>query len=92
MSHSSAISWALYELAVNPSVQAKLREELFTLPSDTPTLEELNSLPYLDTVIRETLRVHAPVSHVGRIAAVDDVLPLGTPALDIRGRKLTSIL
>lgn len=70
----------------------KLREELFTLQSDTPTLEELNSLPYLDAVIRENLRVHAPVSHVSRIAAGDDVLPLGTPCVDTHGRKLTSLL
>ncbi|KAF7369611.1 Cytochrome P450 [Mycena venus] len=89
---SSAISWALYELAINPLVQIKLREELFTLQSDTPTLEELNSLPYLDSFIRENLRVHAPVSHVTRIAVADDVIPLGTPCLDTHGQKLTSLL
>ncbi|KAF8217962.1 cytochrome P450 [Mycena galopus ATCC 62051] len=88
---SSAIAWALYELAVNPPLQTKLREELFTLPTDNPTLEELNSLPYLDSVIRETLRVHAPVSFVARIAAMDDVLPLGTPCFDTQGRKLTCL-
>ncbi|KAJ7767227.1 cytochrome P450 [Mycena metata] len=88
---SSAIAWALYELSVNPLVQTKLREELFTLSTDSPTLEEINSLPYMDNVIRETLRVHAPVSHLTRVAAADDVLPLGTPCLDTKGRKLNSI-
>ncbi|KAF8178833.1 cytochrome P450 [Mycena galopus ATCC 62051] len=88
---SSAISWALHELSVNPSVQTKLREELFTLPTDSPTLEELNSLPYLESVIRETLRLHSPVSFVGRIAVADDVLPLGTPCFDIHGKELTTL-
>ncbi|KAF8170987.1 cytochrome P450, partial [Mycena galopus ATCC 62051] len=88
---SSAISWALHELSVNPSVQTKLREELFTLPTDNPTLEELNSLPYLETVIRETLRLHSPVSFVSRIAVADDVLPLGTPSFDIHGKELKTL-
>ncbi|KAJ7726600.1 cytochrome P450 [Mycena olivaceomarginata] len=51
--------------------------------TDTPTLEELNLAP--------TLRIHPPVSHVVRMATADDVLPLGTPCLDIHGRKLTSL-
>ncbi|KAJ6566429.1 cytochrome P450 [Mycena capillaripes] len=76
---SSAIAWALHALSVNQHAQAKLRAELFALTTENPTLEELNSLSYLDSVVRETLRVHAPVSHITRIAAVDDILPLGTP-------------
>ncbi|KAF7340564.1 Cytochrome P450 [Mycena sanguinolenta] len=87
----TAIAWALHELSINPIVQKKLREELLAVPTENPTLEELNALPYLDSVIRETLRVHSPVSHVGRIAAADDVLPLGTPCLDVQGRELTSL-
>ncbi|KAJ6452450.1 cytochrome P450 monooxygenase, partial [Mycena sanguinolenta] len=88
---STAIAWALHELSINQTVQKKLREELLGVPTDNPTLEELNALPYLDSVIRETLRVHPPVSYVGRIAAVDDVLPLGTPCLDVQGREFTSL-
>ncbi|KAJ6566320.1 cytochrome P450 [Mycena capillaripes] len=76
---SSAIAWVLHALSVNQHAQAKLRAELLTLATKNPTLEELNSLPFLDSVVRETLRVHAPVSHITRIAAVDDILPLGTP-------------
>ncbi|KAJ7835121.1 cytochrome P450 [Mycena olivaceomarginata] len=88
---SSAISWALHELSMHQAVQTKLREELLALATDTPTLEELNSLPFLESVIRETLRIHPPVSHVVRMATADDVLPLGTPCLDIHGRKLASL-
>ncbi|KAJ7617667.1 cytochrome P450 [Mycena polygramma] len=88
---STAIAWALQALSMDQSAQSRLREELFSLPTDTPTLDELNSLPYLDNVVRETLRVHAPVAHVTRVAVVDDVLPLATPCFDAQGRVMTSL-
>ncbi|KAJ7453400.1 cytochrome P450 monooxygenase [Mycena latifolia] len=84
---SSAISWALHALSINQAAQAKLREELLTLPTDNPTLEQLDSLPYLEWVVRETMRVHAPVTHVTRLAMADDVLPLGTPYTDTDGKQ-----
>ncbi|KAJ7025619.1 cytochrome P450 [Mycena alexandri] len=89
---SSVIAWALHSLSINQDAQTELREELFSLATDTPTLDELNSLTYLDWVVRETLRVHSPVSFVTRIAAVDDILPLGTPCVDSQGRTHTSLL
>ncbi|KAJ7159473.1 cytochrome P450 [Mycena filopes] len=90
---STAIAWALQALSTDHGqrAQTRLREELLSLPTDTPTLDELNSLPYLDAVVRETLRVHAPVAHVTRVAAVDDVLPLATPCFDAQLRALTSL-
>ncbi|KAK7038502.1 cytochrome P450, partial [Favolaschia claudopus] len=84
---SSAIAWALHELSAHPDIQAKLRAELLSVPDETPTLEELNALPYLDSFIRETLRLHAPVAHVARMAVADDVLPLARPAYDSSGRQ-----
>ncbi|KAJ7453487.1 cytochrome P450 monooxygenase [Mycena latifolia] len=84
---SSAIAWALHALSINQAAQAKLREELFTLPTETPTLEQLDSLPYLEWVVRETMRVYPPVSHASRIAMADDALPLGTPYVDMDGNK-----
>ncbi|KAJ7815653.1 cytochrome P450 [Mycena olivaceomarginata] len=44
------------------AVQVKLRNELVTLSTDNPSMEELNSLPYLETVVREVMRFHAPVN------------------------------
>ena len=35
-------------------------------------MDELNALPYLDAVVRETMRVHAPVPSSIRIATRDD--------------------
>ncbi|KAJ7754371.1 cytochrome P450 [Mycena maculata] len=83
---STATAWALYALARNPAVQQKLRTELLTLDTDEPSLDNLNALPYLEMVLRETLRAHSPVTHTGRIATADDVLPLARPYVDAQGR------
>ncbi|OBZ66502.1 hypothetical protein A0H81_13684 [Grifola frondosa] len=69
---STATTWCLFALTQAPEVQRKLREELFTISTDTPSMDELMSLPYLDAVIRETLRVHAPVPATMRVATKDD--------------------
>ncbi|KAJ7686344.1 cytochrome P450 [Mycena rosella] len=84
---SSAVSWALHALSLNIEVQTKLREELLTIATDNPTMDELNSLPYLEMVVRETMRVHAPVVFTQRMAMEDDVLPLGKPYIDKDGKS-----
>ena len=58
------------------------------MPTDMPTMEELHALPLLDRVVRETLRLHAPVTTSSRVALHDDVIPLATPVTDRRGRVL----
>ncbi|KAJ7911908.1 cytochrome P450 [Mycena leptocephala] len=90
--HLTATTWALYALAVHPDVQATLRAELLTMGTDSPALDALNSLPYLDKVVREVMRVHAPVVFTNRMAVRDDVLPLGTPYTDTRGVRHESIV
>ncbi|KAJ7676712.1 cytochrome P450 [Mycena polygramma] len=82
---SSATAWALNALSLNPDMQIKLREELFTLSTENPTMDELNSLPYLESVVREVLRVYAPVTFLDRVALEDDVLPLSKPYIDNTG-------
>jgi hypothetical protein len=82
---STAITWALYALSQNQSAQNKLREELMTVSTDNPTMEELNALPFLENVVRETLRAHTPLVSVTRVAMVDDVLPLSIPYTDPTG-------
>ncbi|KZT70529.1 cytochrome P450 [Daedalea quercina L-15889] len=84
---SYGTAFCLFALAQVQDVQQKLREELLRVETDRPTMDELNSLPYLDAVIRETLRVHAPVLATGRIAAKDDILPLSIPYTDRFGRE-----
>ncbi|KAJ6448694.1 cytochrome P450 [Mycena sanguinolenta] len=88
---SSSVSWALHALSLRPDVQSKLREELLTLYTENPTMDELNSLPYLESVVRETMRIHAPVAHTQRMAMADDVLPLSKPYTDKQGNSHESL-
>ena len=82
---STAVTWAIYYLCRYPNVQTKLRQELLAVSTGTPTMEELSALPYLDWVIKETMRVKPPVPSTIRVAAKDDVIPLHHPFRDTRG-------
>ncbi|KAJ7235241.1 cytochrome P450 [Mycena rebaudengoi] len=82
---STAATWALYALTQDVVAQKRLRDELLTVSTDNPTMDELNALSYLDCVVRETLRLHAPVPLAVRVAMRDDLIPLSTPYTDVNG-------
>ncbi|EIM91637.1 cytochrome P450 [Stereum hirsutum FP-91666 SS1] len=84
---STAIAWLLFNLACDQRAQKKLRDELQALHSEKPTMDELSELPYLDMVVRESLRLHPPISNSERVATEDDVIPLETEFLDRYGKR-----
>ncbi|CDO70484.1 hypothetical protein BN946_scf184569.g27 [Trametes cinnabarina] len=94
---SSALTWTLFALARNPAVQSRLRAELRSLdmPIDgVPSfhfLEQITQLPYLDAVVRESLRLYAPISTTMRVATADDIIPISIPFMDRRGRRCEHI-
>jgi hypothetical protein len=88
---STAVAWTLFALSCHPTVQAALRAELRTCPTDFPTMEQLNSLPYLEGVLRESLRLYSPVSFAQRVANQDMVIPLQKPFTDKHGVLQTTI-
>ncbi|KAH7907837.1 cytochrome P450 [Hygrophoropsis aurantiaca] len=88
---SSTVTLALFALTQHPEVQAKLRQELLTVESETPSMDELLALPYLDGVVREALRVHPHMPSTIRVAMKDDVIPLDTPFTDKNGQVQTEI-
>ncbi|MEV7068765.1 cytochrome P450 [Streptomyces collinus] len=58
---ASVLSWALYELARNPAVEARVLAELDDVLGERPVaLDDVARLPYLNRVITETLRLHHP--------------------------------
>jgi len=74
---SSSLSWTLLRLAQDQRVQQKLRAEIQEIyPVErTLTYDELNNtLPYLNAVCKEVLRVDSPVQITVREAAKDDEL------------------
>ncbi|KAI1785120.1 cytochrome P450 [Ganoderma leucocontextum] len=88
---STSTTWCLYALCKHPEMQQRLREELLAVPTDVPTMEDLNALPYLDLIVRETLRLHSPVTLTSCVAMRDDVLPLSTPLTDVSGNVLNEL-
>ena len=62
-------SWTLFLLSQHPEVLQRLQHELTeNVVGETPTLEELEHLPYLECVIKESMRVLPASSYSQRIA------------------------
>ena len=61
---SMTVCWALYYLVQHPHEQDLLREELVKAYPDkskfNPTFDEINSLEYLNCVVKEVLRLNPP--------------------------------
>ena len=79
------MTWALYDLTQNKQAQTKLREEVSDVSTDNPTMDDLNGLPYLDAVVRETMRRYSPIPIVARAADKDDIIHLSKPFTDRKG-------
>ncbi|KAI0645492.1 cytochrome P450 [Trametes meyenii] len=73
------LSWFMFRVASHQNVQEKLREELFSISAEEPTVEQLSGLKYLDNVVREVVRLHPATPSSVRMAIKDDTLPLGVP-------------
>ncbi|XP_042493890.1 geraniol 8-hydroxylase-like [Macadamia integrifolia] len=60
---STTIEWAMAELIHNPDSMAKVQSELQENVDEGKPVEETDAarLPYLEAVVKETLRLHPPV-------------------------------
>jgi len=91
---SGALSRILHMLSEHQTVQDKLRIELRAAQQhsggDIP-YDELVSLPYLEAICRETLRLHPPVVNLNRRTTQDVIMPLSTPIRGTNGQTLTEI-
>lgn len=63
------LTYLLWQLSRHPEIQEQLREELLTLESpirfpessELPPAKSIDSLPLLEAIVTETLRLHAPI-------------------------------
>lgn len=58
------LKWTLTHLALNPSIQEELQQEVARVCGDksTITFEEVDKLVFMKQTIQEVLRLHPPTS------------------------------
>jgi cytochrome P450 len=72
---ASGLAWTWLLLSRHPDVRARLQDELDTvLGGRTPTVEDLEALPWTRAVVEESMRLYPPIMGVGRVARGDDQL------------------
>nr|XP_006811829.1 PREDICTED: sterol 26-hydroxylase, mitochondrial-like [Saccoglossus kowalevskii] len=85
---SNTLHWALYLVANNPSVQDRLYEEVSSVvpEGEVPSNKHLSQMPYMKSVVKETLRLYPAIPYINRTMREDIALqgyhiPAGTPLL-----------
>lgn len=63
---ATALAWLFYHLGNNPAVEAKLFDELAAAGGRDIVPHEAAKLPYLDAVIKESMRLTPVITWVGR--------------------------
>jgi cytochrome P450 len=70
---ANALTWTFYLLSKHPAVERKLTQELSkVLGGRTAEIADLERLPYLRFVVKESMRLIPPVWSIGRHAAATD--------------------
>ncbi|KAL7799642.1 cytochrome P450 [Trichoderma afarasin] len=87
---AGALTWTVYALIKYPDMQKRLREEILSAQQKQPDLDAatIDSLPYLNNIINESLRVWSP-SLMAPWEAGEDVVIAGT--LIPKGTTVTTI-
>ncbi|KAK1292090.1 Cytochrome P450 93A1 [Acorus calamus] len=70
---ATVLEWALAELINNPTIQYKAQQELDSVVGKHRLVEasDVPNLPYLQSIVKETLRLHPPVPVSPRVATCD---------------------
>ncbi|KAL0270236.1 UNVERIFIED_CONTAM: hypothetical protein PYX00_007708 [Menopon gallinae] len=77
-SSSSALTFCLYELALNPDIQKRLQDEIDSTLIDCDnemTYETLLEMEYLDKIVLETLRKYPPIGILQRQSEIEYHIP-----------------
>ena len=69
---ANALAWTFYLLGQHPEVEQKVADEIKTaLDGRLPTLADLPKMPYLEMVVKESMRLYPPAWTVSREAQSD---------------------
>ncbi|TIB68806.1 cytochrome P450 [Wallemia mellicola] len=90
---SGALSRILEVLSNNKEAQDKVRAEIKNASAADGNFEHdvVQSLPYLEKIIKEVLRLFPPLITMERIATKDTVLPLSRPICTTDGHHISAI-
>lgn len=64
---ATLMSFAFYELALNPDIQERLREEIQSTINDEVTYDLVIGMKYLNMVVNESLRKYPPLPNIARM-------------------------
>jgi cytochrome P450 len=65
----TSMIWTQYLLARHPAVSARLVEEVDRIPAGrTLSAADLDAMPYLEQVFKESLRLYSPIHSLSRVA------------------------
>lgn len=93
---SLALDWTFLLLGERPGMQNRLREEILAAFPDQEENQSLDfalidNLPFLDKVIKESLRLIPPVHSSIRAALKDDIIPTQFPIKLADGTETHSV-
>jgi len=89
---ATSIAYAVWELARHPDKQLKLREELSALPGEASLKDMQERLPYLDAILKETLRLYPALAYMERVSTKFDIIPLRDPVKLSNGQTTSEIV
>ncbi|KAI0739186.1 cytochrome P450 [Daedaleopsis nitida] len=95
---STTLSRAIELLSHRPDIQQKLRQEVNNATHGVGrSLSEFDfdayaELPYLEAVVRETIRMYPSFYLIPRVANEDTVLPLSTPITCPNGQSINELV
>lgn len=83
---STLLTFASYELAINPEIQEHARDEITTIlkkHDGVCSYEALQEMNYLENVLLETLRKHPPVARLDRLCTSKYTLDLPDKTISV---------
>ncbi|KAL0060042.1 hypothetical protein AAF712_013162 [Marasmius tenuissimus] len=93
---ASSLSWLFYELSQRPEHQKRILQEIKSVRERNSnegdlSSSELDSMPFFNACIKESLRLHPIVFQAFRQSEGEDVIPLAYPVTGTSGTLINEI-
>ncbi|KIK52522.1 hypothetical protein GYMLUDRAFT_88653 [Collybiopsis luxurians FD-317 M1] len=86
------LAFSLWELARHPDKQNRLREEIQSIGNEATYDDFQTKFPYLDAVLKETLRLYPGLAYMERVATKNDIIPLAQTIIGSNGQLVDKIV